>query len=159
MKRRFGIDRWPVLGTIVEVSSDTYTSWREDRTLRLGAGLAFYALFTIVPFFALTVALAEQLFGLIDMAGYLSDRLAQVGIVEAETAGESIASRAEPPIGDLDVRESSASDPCCLRRRWSSWRSSTRSTPSGTCRCGAGCGTRSGGVSCPSSWCSSRVSC
>ncbi len=50
MKRRFGIDRWPVLGTIVEVSSDTYTSWRENRTLRLGAGLAFYALYTIVPF-------------------------------------------------------------------------------------------------------------
>ena len=91
MRRRFGIDRWPVLGTIVEVSSDTYTSWRDDRTLRLGAGLAFYTLFAIVPFVALTVALAEQLFGMIDMAGYLSDRLSQVGIVEAETAGESIA--------------------------------------------------------------------
>ncbi len=37
------------------------------------------------------MALAEQLFGLIDMADYLSDRLAQIGIVEAETAGESIA--------------------------------------------------------------------
>jgi membrane protein len=91
MNRRFAIERWPILGTIVEVSSDTYTSWREDRTLRLGAGLAYYALFTIVPFFALTVALAEQLFGLIDIAAYLSDRLSQIGMVEAEIAGASIA--------------------------------------------------------------------
>ena len=91
MNRRFAVERWPILGVVVEVINQTYTSWREDRTLRLGAGLAFYTLFAIVPFLALTVALAEQLFGMIDMAGYLSDRLAQLGIVEAETAGESIA--------------------------------------------------------------------
>ncbi|MBT5553165.1 MAG: YihY/virulence factor BrkB family protein, partial [Ilumatobacter sp.] len=41
--------------------------------------------------FALTAALAEQLFGLIDMASYLTDRLEQMGIVEADAAGQSIA--------------------------------------------------------------------
>ncbi len=87
----FGIDRWPIVGGIAEVVSQTYASWREDRTLRLGAGLAYYALFTIVPFLALTAALAEQLFGLIDMASYLTDRLEQLGVVEANVAGESIA--------------------------------------------------------------------
>ena len=91
MNRRLGIDRWPVLGVMVEVVNQTYASWREDRTLRLGAGLAYYALFTIVPFFALTAALAEQLFGLIDMASYLTDRLEQMGVVEADAAGQSIA--------------------------------------------------------------------
>jgi membrane protein len=91
MIRRLGIDRWPILGVIVEVARQTYESWREDRTLRLGAGLAYYALFTIVPFFALIAALAGQLFGLIDMASYLTDRLEQLGIVEAGVAGESIA--------------------------------------------------------------------
>ena len=93
MNRRLGIDRWPILGVMVEVVNQTYASWREDRTLRLGAGLAYYALFTIVPFFALTAALAEQLFGLIDMASYLTDRLEQMGIVEADAAGESIATK------------------------------------------------------------------
>ena len=91
MNRRLHIDRWPILGVIVEVARQTYESWREDRTLRLGAGLSYYALFTIVPFFALTAALAEQLFGLIDMASYLTDRLEQLGVVEAGAAGESIA--------------------------------------------------------------------
>jgi membrane protein len=89
----FGIERWPIVGVTVEVLSQTYASWREDRTLRLGAGLAYYALFTFIPFFALTAALAEQLFGLIDMASYLTDRLEQLGIVEADAAGESIATK------------------------------------------------------------------
>jgi membrane protein len=91
MNRRFGLERWPILGSVVEVASATYASWREDRTLRLGAGLAYYALFTVVPFLALTTALAEQIFGLVDVAGYLADRLEQLGIVDAGEAGESIA--------------------------------------------------------------------
>ena len=37
----------------------TYEAWRQDRTHRLGAGLAYYALFTIVPLLALTAALAD----------------------------------------------------------------------------------------------------
>jgi membrane protein len=89
----FGIERWPIVGVTVEIVNQTYASWREDRTLRLGAGLAYYALFTFIPFFALTAALAEQLFGLIDMASYLTDRLEQLGIVEADAAGESIATK------------------------------------------------------------------
>lgn len=92
MNRRFAVQRWPALGVVAEVVTQTYESWREDRTLRLGAGLAYYALFTIVPFLALTAALAEQLFGLIDMADYLSARLEQIGMVDAEAAGQSIAS-------------------------------------------------------------------
>jgi uncharacterized BrkB/YihY/UPF0761 family membrane protein len=58
---------------------------------RLGAGLAHYALFTIAAFLALTTALVEQLFGLAEVAGYGTDRLEQLGIVDAESAGESIA--------------------------------------------------------------------
>lgn len=102
MNLRMSIGRWPLIGVVVEVVGQTYASWREDRTLRLGAGLAYYALFTIVPFIALTAALAGQLFGLIDMASYLTDRLEQMGIVEAGAAGESIAT-------ELNRRSSSTS--------------------------------------------------
>lgn len=91
MTRRLHTERLPILAVTADVAQQTYASWREDRTLRLGAGLAYYALFTIVPFFVLTTALADQLFGLVDMTGYLSDRLDQIGIVDAEVAGESIA--------------------------------------------------------------------
>ncbi|MFK8023530.1 MAG: YihY/virulence factor BrkB family protein [Ilumatobacter sp.] len=79
------------LSAVVDVVRETYESWREDRTLRLGAGLAYYALFTIVPFFAVTAALAEYLFGLTDLSSFHSDRLEQVGIVDAEAAGAAVA--------------------------------------------------------------------
>jgi membrane protein len=101
MNRHKEMQRWPGLVAIREVMSDTYESWRQDRTLRLGAGLAYYALFTIVPFLALTAALADQLFGLVDVAGYLADRLEQTGIVDPEVAGQSIAA-------ELDRRSTKA---------------------------------------------------
>lgn len=76
----------PVRDVIIE----TYAAWREDRTLRLGAGLAYYVLFTFVPFLALTAALAEPLFGAVDIQSFLSDRLAQFGMAAPESAGQSI---------------------------------------------------------------------
>ncbi|MGI9601422.1 MAG: YihY/virulence factor BrkB family protein [Acidimicrobiales bacterium] len=68
----------------------TYSSWRNDRTIRLGAGLAYYGLFTIIPLLALTAALAEMLFGTVDMTDYLADRLAQIGVTDDGTIGAEI---------------------------------------------------------------------
>ena len=73
------------------VVTETYAQWRGDRTLRLGAGLAYYTLFTFVPFLALTAALAGQLFGLAEFEQFLTDRVGQFGVADAETAGASIA--------------------------------------------------------------------
>ncbi|MGI9623476.1 MAG: YihY/virulence factor BrkB family protein, partial [Acidimicrobiales bacterium] len=74
----------------VQVSFATYRSWREDRTIRLGAGLAYYMLFTIVPLLALTAALAEWLFGTDEVQNYINDRLAQVGVDQGEAGAEAI---------------------------------------------------------------------
>jgi membrane protein len=74
-----------------ETITETYAEWRMDRTLRLGAGLAYYALFTIVPFLALTAALAGQIFGLIEVEEFLTERVGQMGVVEPELAAQSIA--------------------------------------------------------------------
>ena len=72
------------------IGKQTYAAWRGDRTHRLGAGLAFYALFTVVPFFALTAALAEWLFGTAEMQIYFAERLEQIGIVDGESAGTAL---------------------------------------------------------------------
>lgn len=69
---------------------ETYASWRSDRTLRLGAGLAYYALFTIVPLLALTAALAGWVFGEADIREYLVDWLTGLGLVDAEAASLTI---------------------------------------------------------------------
>jgi membrane protein len=71
-------------GVVGDVVSETYSVWREDRTLRLGAGLAYYALFTIVPLLALTAALAEWAFGSADMEAYFADMLSGLGPIDAE---------------------------------------------------------------------------
>lgn len=40
---------------------DTYTSWRADRTIRLGAGLAYYGLFSLTSVIAVSIALIRLL--------------------------------------------------------------------------------------------------
>ncbi len=91
--------RWPgwipQFTDVHRVVFATYDQWRNDRTLRLGAGLAYYALFAIVPFLALTAALAEALFGLAGVEEYLVDRIQQLGVADADTAGASIAAELE----------------------------------------------------------------
>lgn len=47
--------------SIADVLRDTYISWRDARTIRLGAGIAYYALFAIVPLITLSIWLAQLL--------------------------------------------------------------------------------------------------
>ncbi len=44
------------------LSKKTYTNWRNDRTLRLGAGLAYYTVFSLVPMMAISVVVASLIF-------------------------------------------------------------------------------------------------
>ncbi len=45
----------------VDVLRRTYISWRNARTIRIGAGIAYYALFALVPFLTLSIWLAQLL--------------------------------------------------------------------------------------------------
>ena len=66
-RRRSGLHRVPCAG-IERLRSllpsprlvvvETYTSWRSHRTIRLGASLAYYGLFAIVPLLAISFAVA-----------------------------------------------------------------------------------------------------
>lgn len=59
---------WPTLRRIERLRSiltslrligvDTYRSWRAHRTIRLGASLAYYGLFAVVPLLAISLAVA-----------------------------------------------------------------------------------------------------
>ena len=51
------IPKWAT--TTAAVLRDTYVSWRDARTIRLGAGIAYYALFAIVPLITLSIWLAQ----------------------------------------------------------------------------------------------------
>ena len=45
-----------------KIVRQTYSNWRNDRTIRLGAGLAYYGLFALVPMAILMIALAVVVF-------------------------------------------------------------------------------------------------
>ncbi len=60
------------------VGTTTYEQWRDHRTIRLGAGLAYYGLFAIVPIMAVALSLAGLFIAQNDVQSYLADQLAEL---------------------------------------------------------------------------------
>lgn len=59
------------LGEFKKFALQVYENWRNDRTLRLGAGLAYYITFSIVPITALSIYISSALFPRGDVVAYL----------------------------------------------------------------------------------------
>ena len=62
------------------VVAQTYSNWRNARTIRLGAGVAYYALFAIVPLLSLTIVLAELIVSQADIEQFFYDAADDLGI-------------------------------------------------------------------------------
>ncbi|MGI9596936.1 MAG: YihY/virulence factor BrkB family protein [Acidimicrobiales bacterium] len=84
-----GLPRWR---SVLRLFLDTYSSWLQDRTIRLGAGLAYYSLFALVPIVALTVAAAATLFDNREIELYLAEQLADATGVESDDVAAAITS-------------------------------------------------------------------
>jgi membrane protein len=54
---------------------ETYQNWREDRTLRLGAGLAYYALFAVVPIITLMFLVATRFFSAQEVESFIDNAI------------------------------------------------------------------------------------
>lgn len=71
---------------------ETYHAWRDGRTIRLGAALAFYGLFSLASVVAVTLWLVRVLFRSSDIEEFLTERLgeafgeigAQIGVSLSE---------------------------------------------------------------------------
>ena len=61
-----------------DVGRDTYLAWHEDRAIRLGAGLAYYGLFAIVPLISLSLLVAGVVFSDQDIEEFLDETLGNV---------------------------------------------------------------------------------
>jgi membrane protein len=57
---------------------ETYKSWRDDRTLRLGAGIAYYGVFAIVPIVTLMVGVAAYFFSTDSIQSYITNSLQNI---------------------------------------------------------------------------------
>jgi membrane protein len=58
----------------------TYGNWRRARTIRLGAGIAYYALFALVPIITLSIVVAQWLVGEPEVAGAIDDLVDRAGV-------------------------------------------------------------------------------
>ncbi|HSM65559.1 MAG TPA: YihY/virulence factor BrkB family protein [Ilumatobacteraceae bacterium] len=76
----------------VQVVMVTYREWVEHRTIRLGAGLAYYGLFALVPVLAVSLSIASVFFARDDVQTYLADQLTQLLGEDADDVGAAVAS-------------------------------------------------------------------
>jgi membrane protein len=72
------------------VLNDTYARWRDDRTIRLGAGLAFYGVFAIIPLLTLSIALAQIVFSKAQVESALGDVFVSLFGSDAEPLANAI---------------------------------------------------------------------
>lgn len=79
------------VASFLRVMSATYAEWLEHRTIRLGAGLAYYGLFALVPVLAVSLSIASIFFARDDVQSYLADQLTQLLGDDADDVGAAIA--------------------------------------------------------------------
>jgi membrane protein len=78
-------------GSFVGLLTETYGEWRMHRTIRLGAGLAYYGLFAFVPLLAVSLSLAGIFFQTDDVQDYLAGQFADVLGGDAATVSSALA--------------------------------------------------------------------
>jgi membrane protein len=72
------------------IARSTYESWRSHRTVRLGAGLAYYGLFAVVPMLTVSVAIAGVVIKDADIESWLTDVLSDLVDGDASEVATSI---------------------------------------------------------------------
>lgn len=75
----------------MDIVRETYLSWYQDRAIRLGAGLAYYALFAIVPILTLAVWFASMFVSRADVEAALEAALSEILGVASTSTSASIA--------------------------------------------------------------------
>jgi hypothetical protein len=86
--------------SIFGLLKDTFTEWREDKASRLGAALAYYAIFSIGPLILVAIAIAGFVFGEEAASGQIEQSLGGVlGPEGAAVIEQSVANAAKPGAG------------------------------------------------------------
>jgi membrane protein len=90
-------DRSPI-GLVKE----TFQDWAQDKASRLGAALAYYAIFSIGPMLVVVIAIAGKVFGESAAKGQISGTLSKVlGPTNAEFVEALVKSASQPTVGTL----------------------------------------------------------
>lgn len=88
---------------IIDLLGETYREWRNDRVLRLGAGLAYYALFGIVPFLTILTAVAGLIFSTQEVQTFFIEMLGGFLQGDVEALAASLAEKIEGSLTGLGL--------------------------------------------------------
>lgn len=80
-----------VVGYLPHLVVTTYGEWRRHRTIRLGAGLAYYGLFALVPVVAVSLSVAGLFVATDDIQSYLAMQFADLVGTDADVAAQTLA--------------------------------------------------------------------
>jgi membrane protein len=83
----------PALREVAGVLLRTYRGWRDHRVVRLGAGLAYYGLFTLVPLVTVMVIVAERLVSFEAAVTFIAEPLADLLGEEVEQVAATVGER------------------------------------------------------------------
>ena len=79
------------IGTFLRLFRDAYKIWLEDRAQRLGAALAYYAMFSIAPLLVIVIAIAGLVFDEETARSQIINALAtQIGAEAATSVGQLV---------------------------------------------------------------------
>jgi len=84
---------------VVSVVRATYGGWRDDRTIRLGAGLAYYGLFSLTSVIAIALGLLRIVGRSDAVEQEVVDRIVEVGGPQAADAVLEMFNRVDGPAG------------------------------------------------------------
>jgi membrane protein len=74
---------------------ETYEHWRDHRTIRLGAGLAYYGVLALVPLVAVALVIAGLVISNADIQSFVAERLSEWLGVEADDVAQALADALE----------------------------------------------------------------
>src|SRR4051812_47621060 len=75
---------------IAHLMRDTYNEWSEDKVARLGAAMAYYAVFSLAPLLLICISLAALFFGQDAAQGRILESLKNIIGPQAASAVQSI---------------------------------------------------------------------
>ncbi|HET6313493.1 MAG TPA: YihY/virulence factor BrkB family protein [Chloroflexia bacterium] len=83
--------------SLLGLVKETFQDWTQDKASRLGAALAYYAIFSIGPMLVVVIAIAGKVFGKDAAEGKISDTLSQVLSSDAAKFVEALVTSASKP--------------------------------------------------------------
>ncbi|HEX8230373.1 MAG TPA: YihY/virulence factor BrkB family protein [Chloroflexia bacterium] len=88
--------------SLLGLVKETFQDWAQDKASRLGAALAYYAIFSIGPMLVVVVAIAGFVFGEAAASGQIQGTLGQVlGPTNAEFVEALVQSASQPTAGTI----------------------------------------------------------